>query len=73
MKNFSLISIFAGLLIGTGRLIYLRVGACYLSKVVSHKDGQLWMRAFIDWHAKYEEYINEKSLEELYLSLVKPE
>ena len=38
----------------------LRELARYLSSVESHEQAQLWMRAFIDWHTKYEEYINEK-------------
>ncbi len=42
----------------------LRELVCYLSKVKSHEEAQLWMRAFIDWHSKYEEYINEKSVDE---------
>ena len=42
----------------------LRELACYLSKVDSHEEAQLWIRAFIDWHTKHEEYINEKSVDE---------
>jgi len=42
----------------------LRELVCYLSKVSSHEEAQLWMRAFIDWHSKYEEYINKKSVDE---------
>ena len=42
----------------------LRVLVCYLSRVESHEQAQLWLRAFIEWHAKYEEYINEKSIDE---------
>lgn len=42
----------------------LRQLACLLSKVDNHKQAQLWMRDFVDWHTKYEEYINEKSVDE---------
>lgn len=42
----------------------LRELACYLSKINTHEEAQLWMRAFIDWHAKHEEYINERSVDE---------
>ncbi len=35
----------------------------YLSKLLSgvqnSEDAQLWIRAFIDWHYKYEDFINE--------------
>ena len=37
----------------------------YLNKVETNKDAQLWMRAFIDWYRKYEEFINEKSYDEI--------
>lgn len=43
----------------------LRQLACLLSKVDNHKQAQLWMRDFVDWHTKYEEYINEKSVDEI--------
>ena len=42
----------------------LRELACYLSKVNDHEQAQLWMRAFIDWYAKYKEYINEMSYDD---------
>ena len=43
----------------------LRQLACMLSKVDNHKHAQLWMRDFVDWYTKYEEYINEKSVDEI--------
>ena len=40
----------------------------YLTKILScikdQKEAQLWMRAFIDWHQKYKDFINEKSVDE---------
>lgn len=42
----------------------LRELVCYLSKINTHEEAQLWMRAFIDWYHIYEEYINEKSRDE---------
>ena len=42
----------------------LRELACYLSKVDSHEEAQLWMRAFVDWYEKYRNFINEKSYDE---------
>ena len=42
----------------------LRELVCYLSKISNHEEAQLWMRAFIDWHTKHEEYINERSVDE---------
>ena len=41
----------------------LRELVCYLSKIQTNNEAQLWIRAFMDWHAKYEEYINEKSVD----------
>ena len=38
----------------------LRELVCYLSKIHTHEEAQLWMRAFIYWHAQHKEYINEK-------------
>ena len=35
-----------------------------LNRVEDQRDAQLWMRAFIDWHIYYEEFINEKSVDE---------
>ena len=43
----------------------LRQLACLLSKVDNHTQAQLWMRDFVDWHTNYEEYINEKSVDEI--------
>lgn len=42
----------------------LREIVCYLSKVSNHEEAQLWMRAFVDWYTKFEEYINERSVDE---------
>ena len=42
----------------------LRELACYLSKVDTHDEAQLWIRAFVDWHSKHKEYINERSIDE---------
>ena len=42
----------------------LRELVCYLSKIQTNEEAQLWMRAFIDWHTQYEDYINEKSIDE---------
>lgn len=36
----------------------------HLSKIDNHKEAQLWLRAFRDWHTKYRDYINEKSVDE---------
>lgn len=35
-----------------------------LNVVENQEEAQLWMRAFIDWHYHYEEFINEKSEDE---------
>ena len=37
----------------------------YLNRVETNEDAQLWMRAFIDWYREYEEFIKEKSYDEL--------
>lgn len=42
----------------------LRELVCYLSKIQTNEEAQLWMRAFIDWHTQYEDYINEKSIDQ---------
>ena len=42
----------------------LRELVCYLSKINNHEEAQLWMRAFVDWHTKHAEYINERSVDE---------
>ena len=40
----------------------------YLTKILScikdQQGAQLWMRAFIDWYTKYNDFINEKSVDE---------
>ena len=43
----------------------LRELVCYLSKINTQEAAQLWLRAFIDWYYKYENFINEKSVDEL--------
>lgn len=43
----------------------LRQLARCLSSVENHNHAQLWLREFIDWYNKYEEYINEKSVDEI--------
>lgn len=35
-----------------------------LSFVDNHSEAQLWIKAFVDWHRKYEDFINEKSTDE---------
>jgi hypothetical protein len=32
-----------------------------LGKVETHEQAQVWMRAFIEWHNRREEFINQKS------------
>lgn len=36
----------------------------YLACVETNDDAQIWMRAFIDWYRKYDEFINAKSRDE---------
>lgn len=31
----------------------------------SAEEAQLWMRAFVDWHAKHKEYINERRVDDV--------
>lgn len=42
----------------------LRGLVCLLSDIDTNEEAQLWIRDFIDWHTEYEEYINEKSVDE---------
>lgn len=36
-----------------------------LSRVNNHIEAQYWMKEFIDWEDKYQEYISEKSIDEV--------
>lgn len=36
----------------------------YLNRVETNEDAQSWIRAFMDWYRRYEEFINEKSYDE---------
>ncbi len=36
----------------------------YLGRIATHEEALLWMRAFIDWYSQFEEFINEKSMDE---------
>lgn len=42
----------------------LRDLVSYLSKINTHEEAMLWMRAFVDWYYIHEKYINEKSIDE---------
>lgn len=35
-----------------------------LGRVATHDEAQIWMKNFIDWHDKHEDFINEKSVDE---------
>lgn len=37
----------------------------YLGKIETRPDAQLWTKAFIDWYCFYEDFINEKSYDEI--------
>lgn len=36
----------------------------YLNRIETHEEAQLWIRSFIDWYRKYDEFINERSYDE---------
>lgn len=37
----------------------------YLNRVKTDEDARLWMHSFVEWYRKHEEFINEKSYDEL--------